>query len=333
MVADTSKRNTYAVIIVGTGAAGLAAAVYAGRYLMKTLVIGDEFGGQTAWGGSIENYPAIKQIDGFEMMQDMKEQARDLGAEIKDGRVTGIEKQGACFRVTTEKGEEYQCDTVILATGAERRRLNLPKEAELTGKGVHYCVTCDAPLYGDKDIAIVGGGDASVKGANLAAEYARKIYLITRDEQVTAEPINYKEMEEKGDQIEIITETEVEELVGEDMFEKAILTKPHNGSKELDVDGLFIEIGAIPSTDLAEQLGAEIDETGHIAVSNMMRTTVPGVYAAGDNTFHYEEFKQDITAAAMGSVAATSAYEDFKSKDELCYMHAKPRAVGPHKEE
>ncbi len=327
-MSDSSQTNTYGLIVIGSGAAGLSAAVYAGRYLMKTLVIGDEFGGQTSWGGSIENYPGIKQIDGFDLMKEMKEQAQNLGAEVKDGRVSEIEREGACFTLTTEKGEIFHSDTIILATGAARRRLNLPKEKELTGKGVHYCVTCDAPLYGGKNIAIVGGGDASVKGANLAAEYANKIYLITRDERVTAEPINYKEMQEKGNQIEIITETEVEELVGEDMFEKAILTKPYNGSKELDVDGLFIEIGAIPETDLAEQVGAELDETGHIQVTNMMRTSVPGVYAAGDSTFHFEEFKQDITAAAMGAVAATSAYEDYKGKDKLCYMHAKPRAAG-----
>src|SRR3989338_9215114 len=185
---------TYSLIIIGAGAAGLAAAVYAGRYLLKTLVISYEFGGQTAWGGKIENYPAIKSIDGYELMKAMKEQAVALGASIVDGKVSAISAKGECYLVETEQGQQYQTDAIILATGAARRRLGLANEKELTGKGEHYCATCDEPFYSGKAIAIVGGGDDSVKGANLAAEYVNKIYLVTRDQELRAEPFNLEQL-------------------------------------------------------------------------------------------------------------------------------------------
>ncbi len=316
-------KNTFGLIIIGSGAAGLAAAVYAGRYLMKTLVLAGEFGGQTAWGGRIENYPGIKSIDGYDLMKAMKEQAESLGARVIDDKAVKVSKEGECFVVQTQSGKVFKSDTLIFATGAERRRLNLPNEKELTGKGVHYCVTCDAPLYSGKTIAIVGGGDASVKGANLAAEYVNKIYLITREKEIHAEPINFEQMKKLGEKVEIIAETEIKEIAGQEKFEKLILSKPYQGSAELKADGLFIEIGAVPSVELAKQLKVELDETGHIKTDNMMRTNVKGVYAAGDVVNLFGRFKQDITASAMGAVAATSAYEDFKKKSEICWTHAK----------
>lgn len=302
----------YDLIIVGTGAAGLSAALYAGRYRMKTLVIGDAFGGYTTIAGPIDNYPGAKKIDGFDLMITMKEQALEAGAEIIDGRLTALEKTDDGFEVTTETGEKYSGATVILATGTEHRRLGLPNEHELTSKGVHYCVTCDGPLYGGKEIAVVGGGDSAIKGVNLVAEYAKKIYVIVRGAALRAEPIQLENLKKLGDKIEILYETHVSEIVGTDHFEKVILSKPHNGSNELVVDGLFIEVGALPRTELVKSIGVELDEKGYIKPDTMMKTNVPGVFAAGDvmNLFH--GFKQDITAACMGAVAATSAYEYFK---------------------
>ena len=171
------KKNHYDLLVVGSGAAGLSAAIYAGRYKMRTLVVGAEFGGETATAGLIENYPGFKEIDGYELMKKMKEQAEATGAEVREGRIVEIEKEEGYFELKTEKGEEFEATTVILALGTNRRHLNIPNEKELTGKGVHYCITCDGPVYNGKTVAMVGGGDSSVKGVNFLADYASKIYL------------------------------------------------------------------------------------------------------------------------------------------------------------
>ena len=298
----------YDLIIIGSGAAGLAAAVYARRYKMETLVVEGEFGGETATAGTIENYPGIKAIDGLELVKTMKEQAQDVAAVFEKGKAAKIASDGNCFTVTVAD-KEFEGNTVILAIGSERRHLNLPNEKELTGKGVHYCWTCDGPLYGGKTIAMVGGGDSSVKGVNFLAEYGEKIYLIVRGNELTAEPVNLERMKKLGDKVEVLLDTEIKELVGDKMLEKLVLSKEVNGSADLKVDGIFVEIGFDPDKTFAEQLGLELDEKGFLKVDNLMKTNVEGVFGAGDTTRHFGDFKQDITAAAMGAVAATAAYE------------------------
>lgn len=316
----------YDLIIIGSGAAGLGAAIYGGRYRLKVLVIGKEFGGETAKAGSIENYPGFLSIDGFDLMDAMKKQAESVNVETLDAEVTKIAREKHCFEVKANNAT-YQTHEIIFAVGAERRRLGLPNEKELTGRGVHYCVTCDGPVYGGKTIAMVGGGDASVKGAVLAAEYVKKLYLIVRGKEVTAEPINLERMKKLGDKIEVLLETEVKEIIGKDKLEKLRLSRQFKNSDELVVDGLFVEIGAIPNVGLAKSLGVELDERGYIKVDNMMKTNIDGVFAAGDAVNHFESFKQDITAAAMGSVAATSAYNDHKVHGELCLLHMRPPMI------
>lgn len=316
----------YDLIIIGSGAAGLSAALYAGRYRMRTLVIGDVFGGYTTIAGPIENYPGYSKIDGFDLMMNMKEQVSELAIEIQDDRVTELKKEdGGCFSVKTLAGKEYFANTLIIATGTEHRRLGLPNEKELTAKGVHYCVTCDGPLYKDRTIAVVGGGDSSIKGVNLAAEFAKKIYIIVRGNKIIAEPINYERLKKLGEQVEIIFETEIKEIHGKEKFEKVVLSKPFNGSTDLAVDGLFIEVGLIPRTELITMLGIELDQRKYAKADTMMRTNVAGAFVAGDIFNLFEGFKQDITAAAMGAVAATSAYEYYKLHGDLCMLHAKAR--------
>ncbi len=309
--------DKYDLVIIGSGAAGLSAAVYAGRYRMKTLVIGKDFGGETSRAGKIENWPGTKSIDGYELMTAMKEHAKSLGAEVINGEVTGVSKEGECFKVVTAK-KEFKTLNVLFAVGSERRRLGKPNEKELTGKGVHFCITCDGPVYGGKTIAVVGGGDASVKGINLAAEYAGKIYFLVMDKKIIAEPINYEHMLKLGDKVEVLLETQVEEIVGKNSLEKIVLNKEFNGSRDLVIDGLFVEIGAIPNVHLAKQLGVELDEKGFIKADNMMKTNIPGVFAAGDTVNLFGRFKQDITASAMGAVAATSAYEYYQINSGKC---------------
>ncbi len=306
--------EAYDLIIVGSGAAGLAAGIYAGRYKMSTLIIGKEFGGETATAGTIFNYPGAKAVDGYELMKTMKDQAKDVGARIMDGEVGDIKKENGRFEIVLAE-KKYYGNAIILTMGAKRRRLGLPKELELTGRGVNYCVTCDGPLYGNSIVGMVGGGDASVKGIIDLANYgAKKMYLIVRGKDLRAEPINSDEMKALGDKVEILFETSVTEfLVGTDGKLSGVkLNKPYNGSDILTVDGLFVEIGAEPNSGLVKNLGVELDERGYLKVDNLMSTNVDGVYAAGDATNFFGAFKQDITAAAGGAVAATSAYNYYK---------------------
>jgi thioredoxin reductase (NADPH) len=316
----------YDLIIIGTGAAGLSAAVYAGRYKLKTLVVGKEFGGETSTAWIISNYPGLPEIDGYELMTRMRDQAKSNGAEVIEGEVTKVEKQGHCISVFAN-GQEYQSKTLIFAVGTERRKLGLPNEKDLVGKGVHYCVTCDGPLYTGKTIAIVGGGDASVKGTNLAGVYAKKVYLLTREKELHAEPINYDQMKKLGDKVEVIFESQVKEIVPKSTglgLEKIVLET--NGKVgDLPVDGLFVEIGALPNVSLAQAVGVELDERGYIKVDSFMQTNIDGIFAAGDTTNHFGPFKQDITAAATGAMAATSAFKDLGLHgSEVCEVHAKP---------
>ncbi|MDP4009226.1 MAG: FAD-dependent oxidoreductase [bacterium] len=313
----------YDLIVVGSGAAGLAAAVYAGRYKLSTLVVEGEFGGETATAGVIENYPGIPAIEGYELMRSMKKQAQGTGAVFLDAWVKEIIQEGKCFVVKTEK-EEIRSTMVVLGIGSQRRHLNLPNEKELTGRGIHYCWTCDGPLYGGKVVAMIGGGDSSVKGVNFLAEYAEKIFLLYRDTDVRAEPINFERMQKLGDKVVLLPKTEVKEIVGEKKLEKIVLSQEYNGSFELPVDALFVEIGFDPDQTFVKQLGLETDERGYVKTDAHMNTNVPGLFVAGDMTNHFGGFKQDITAAALGSVAATSAYEYKKNNPDICVSHDKP---------
>jgi len=307
----------YDIIIIGTGAAGLSAGVYAGRYNMKALVIGAEFGGETAKAGSIENWPGVIGIDGYDLMSQMREHAEKAGAEVVDDEVESVTKGDTCFTVKTKEGA-YQATSVIFAQGSRRKRLGLPHEDELTSNGVHFCVTCDGPVYGGKTVALVGGGDAAAKGAHLLAEYVNRVYLLVRGEQMRAEPVNVERLTKMPEKITILYNTEVKEIkkTPEGKFGGITLSREYEGSSNLAIDGLFIEIGADPNVELAKGAGVSLDASGHIATDSMMRTNVPGLYAAGDIVNLFGHFKQDITASAMGAVAATAAYAHFKEHAE-----------------
>lgn len=295
------------VAIIGSGVTGLSAALYAARYEMSCVVIGDFLGGATSTAWTVENYPGFESIDGYDLVVKMRDQVEKLGVALQADRVTDITKTEVGFAITTETNQNVEAKTVIFAPGAARRKLGLPKEEDFAlGKGVHYCTTCDGPLYKGKTIGIVGGGDASVKGVNLAVQYAEKIYLIVRDDKLTAEPINYQRAKVQIDagQVEVLYQNEVAELLGTDRLTGV----KFKDGREITLDGLFVEIGAIPDVELAIKLGVELDKHGYIAVNNMMETNVPGIYAAGDTTNFFGHFKQIVTGCAMGSVASTSAF-------------------------
>ena len=319
-MARNRNKNAYDVVIIGQGASAFGAALYSARYQMKTLVIGDEFGGETATGSIIENYPGFSHIDGFDLMLAMKKQVEDLDVEIITDEITDIQHDGNCFISTAHEGR-YQSTAIILGVGRERRKLGLPNEADLLGKGVSYCSTCDAPLYRDQTVAVVGGGDAAAKGAVLLSKYASKVYLVYRKDNLTRpEPVNV-EMVNKSENVVQVAGTNVIGLIGDDKLERIALDRPHEDSTELDVDGIFIEIGADPRNKLALPLGVMTNSQGEIMVSRMGETTVSGVFAAGDVTDATGELKQTITSTAQGVIAATSAYRYVSEHGNMCQMH------------
>ena len=300
------------VLIAGQGAAAFAAGLYSARYQVNTLIAGEQFGGETAIGGTIENYPGQPDIDGFDLMMKFKEQVDNLETPTAYSNLKSVTRNGDVFRAVLDDGTEIDAISVILAVGRERRKLSLPKEDEWTGKGVSYCSTCDAPLYRNKAAAaVVGGGNAAVEGAILLAKYAAVVYLIYRRDKLTRpEPILIKVLEQT-ENVKVLYSTEVTELVGS---EEAGLTgirlsKPWEGQDELTIDGLFVEAGADPRLEIPNQLDLEINaESGEVHVDRSLNTSVEGIYAAGDLT-DGTDLKQTITAASQGAIAALSAYQ------------------------
>ena len=300
------------VLIAGQGAAAFSAGLYSSRYQVETLIVGEEFGGETAIGGMIENYPGQPDIDGFDLMMKFKEQVDKLETPMEYSNVIAVEKSGDVYRATLENGNQVYAISIILAIGRERRKLMLPKEEEWAGKGVSYCATCDAPLYRNKKAAaVVGGGNAAVEGALLLSKYAENVYLIYRRSKLTRpEPILLKVLSQT-ENVKVLYSTEVTELLGSDEagLTGIRISQPWEGQEKLTIDGLFVEAGADPRLDIPNQLGLEINpNTGEVHVDKALNTSVPGIYAAGDIT-DGTELKQTITAASQGAIAALSAYQ------------------------
>ncbi len=317
-----STANAYDLLIIGQGAAAFAAALYAARYQIKPAVIGETFGGETATGGMIENYPGYPEIDGFDLMLKFREQADKYEVPVIDDKVVGLENADGHYTATTFGGDTYTGASVLLAVGRERRKLGLEHEEEWTGKGVSFCSTCDAPLHRGNVVAVVGGGDAAIKGAVLLTRYAQKIYVIYRGSKFTRpEPANLRALAEVGN-AETLFNTNVVALKGEDGLSGIVLDREYEGSTEIAVHGIFLEIGADPRSELAVQLGVDLNELDEVVVDRRMRTNVPGVFAAGDLTDASGELKQTITAAAQGALAAANAYEYVTEHNEACKWHA-----------
>ena len=306
--------EVYDTIIIGGGPAGYAAALYASRFKLKSLILTEEKGGKLKLTHLIENYPGVQSVSGQELMDVMEKQATQFGCEIKEEKVKGVKKQENKFLITTDK-QEYEAKSVIIATGIERRKLDIPGEDEFQNKGVSFCATCDGALFREKVVAVVGGGDSACKEAVMLTEYAKKVYLIYRGEKIRPEPIIMDLIDEKVRQgkMGIITKTNVLEIKGEKMMTHVVLDNPHNGSKELKLDGIFIEIGGIPGSLIAKELGVALDKKEQIIVDADSKTNVPGVFAAGDVT--NSSWKQGIVAASQGAFAAFSTFEYLKTKN------------------
>ncbi len=301
----------YDVVVVGTGPGGYTAALYTGRYNLKTLTIGELPGGMMSEAYDVCNFPSHENISGMELMNKMEEQVKGQGVEVKIDSVESITGEDLNFTVHAGRGE-YRCKKVILATGTERLRLGLEREEELTGRGISYCATCDAAFYGGKKVGVVGGGDAALSSALLLSQYAKTVYIIyRRDSFFRPEPIRVKEVENKGN-IEFMFDSEVLSLIGDEKL-TSVRVRQKDKEKTMELDGLFIEIGAKPNSSLGQEMGLSTKDGGYIETDRERRTSVPGVYAAGDVID--SPLKQAITAAAQGAEAAATLFEDLKRSE------------------
>jgi thioredoxin reductase (NADPH) len=316
------------MIIIGGGAAGLAAAQYAARSNLKALVIEEKGeGGQAVLIDKLENYPGIAEpVSGYEWSVTMKKQATDFGAEFTYGKVTGLGKKDGLFSIPVEhEGEEptiYQARTVLLATGADHRKLGVPGEKEFYGKGVSYCATCDGPFFRNKHIVVVGGGDAACDEANFLSHLTDRVTMIHRKDKFRAQKALVARTL-ANPHIKVLFNTVITEIRGTEgpggkvtsvVLEtvadgKSVCPTGENAAKgdivcgELACDAVFIFVGMDPRTELASL--AKQDDSGYIITDELMRTSIPGLFAAGD--IRAKPFRQIITAASDGAIAAHAA--------------------------
>lgn len=297
----------YDLIVIGTGPGGLTAALYAARYKLNVLVIGKLAGGTAGEAYEIFNFPSHEKISGLELMKKMTDQIKAFGVEIKYDEVLKVKKEGEEFKIITNK-EKYSSKKIILASGSNRKKVELPNEKELTGKGISYCATCDAGFYKDKVVGVVGGSDSALTAALLLAKFATKVYIIYRkDKFFRAEPSWIEEVK-KNEKIAPMFNSNVLKLTGKDHLEEVEILEGKE-RKTLKLDGLFFEIGSVPGTKLAKGLNIELDGD-YIMVDKNQRTNVEGFFAAGDVTNN--PLKQIITACAEGAVAAYTAYGELE---------------------
>ncbi len=302
--------DIYDVIIIGSGPAGLTAAIYAGRAELKTLIIaGVKYGGQLMDTTVIENYPGFPEgIKGSELIEKMIAQAQKFNAQIVFEDALKVELQEKIKKVYTFE-KEYQAKTVILALGANPRKLNVTGEEKLWGKGVSACAVCDGALFKNKEVAVVGGGDSAMEEASFLTNFASKVYLIHRRDSFRA-AVSMQKKVLNNPKIEILYNSEIEEIIGEEKIEALKIKNNQNqSSKLLKVDGLFLAIGHIPNTQILQgQL--ELDEDGYITTKNDVETSIEGVFASGD--IKDKAYKQIVTATSGGAIAALKADKYLK---------------------
>ena len=314
----------YDIIVVGAGTAGLSAAIYAVRAGKSVLVLeGKAYGGQIINTPSIENYPGIKNVSGFEFATNLYEQALECGVVVEYEKVTNIIDKGdiKCVVVGNETARNtgiaaagvdnpntklYECKSVILATGTINRKLGIDREDELVGKGISYCATCDGAFYRGKDVAVVGGGNTALEDATFLANYCNKVYVIHRRDSFRGEEALVNVLKTK-ENVEFILNSSVVKLIGKDRLEAIeIKNKDTSDISRLEINGLFVAIGQVPSNEEFKDI-VDLDDYGYIIASENCRTNVEGIYTAGD--CRTKKVRQLTTAASDGAVAGLAACE------------------------
>jgi len=297
----------YELIIIGGGPAGITAGIYSGRQKIRTLLITKTFGGQiTQKAVMIENYPGFEKISGRDLIQKFERHLKRFDIEIKMDEVTEVKKSKGNFLVITKDKSVFESRAVILASGSDPRRLEIPGEKEFLGKGVSYCPTCDGPLFSNKVVAIIGGGNVAFEAALYLSGIVKKVYILEFGEKVRADATN-QELVKKTGKAEIITSAQTKEIRG-DMFVKELVYEDRKEKREvvLPVDGVFIEIGLQPATSFIRDL-VEFNERDEIIVDfETYQTKTPGLFAAGD--CNIGKARQIITACGEGAKAAMAAF-------------------------
>ncbi|MFH1183389.1 MAG: FAD-dependent oxidoreductase [Candidatus Moraniibacteriota bacterium] len=307
-----SEIKEYKLIIIGAGPAGMTASIYASRYKIPHLIISSNIGGAAAEAHLVENWPGEKQIKGADLMNKFWEHAQSYNPDYWPEEAKGLEKTEDGFRATTSGGKSANAPALIFAGGTQYKRLFIPGEKELLGRGVSYCATCDGGFFKEKKVAVIGGANSAVMAAAELAQHASQVYLIHRSE-LKAEPIWIDRLK-ANEKISFIPETNIIKITGENKVEKVALDKPYQGKTELLLDGVFIEIGVTPLVDLLKSVNTELDANGSIKINEKRETNIPGIFAAGDATSGSGGFRQMITAASEGAIAARGVFEYLKEK-------------------
>ena len=335
----------YDVIVIGGGPAGVAAAVYTARKQLKTLVIADSFGGQSLVSDDIQNWIGDTHISGTDLAKKLEEHVRaypDM-VDIKTEKVTSV-KSVACvssstpgvsagvsagrlcdFEVKTEAGNTYKGKTVIVASGARRRKLGIPGEDQYGGKGVAYCSTCDAPLFKDKKVAVIGGGNAGLEAVQDLFQYASEVYLLEHGDAIRGDAKTFEEIKKNAKLKEVILNVDPLEVLGETLVTGLKFKNSKTGEeKTLEVGGVFIEIGSVPNSEMVKDL-VQIDEYGQIIVNfQHARTSHPGVFAAGDVT--NDPYKQNNISVGDGVRAALAAHAYLLDRAKASPAEERPHA-------
>ena len=307
---------TYDLIIIGGGPAGITAGIYATRQKLNTLLITKDFGGQMGRKAlSIENYPGFEEISGPELIKRFERHLRKQKIDIERDKVTKIKKVDSKFFVFTESKNKFEARAVIVASGADPRPLEVPGEKEFIGRGVSYCTVCDGPLFADKTVAVIGGGNSGFEAAIYLSKIAKKVYILEYAPKVAADKVNQERVKEIKN-IQVITNAALQKIQGK-KFVDSIVYKERETQKEkvLKVEGVFIEIGSQPATSFIKGL-VDFNEKDEIKINHKTcETNVEGLFAAGDITDI--PLKQIVVAAGAGAKAAFSAYkylQKFKQK-------------------
>ncbi|MDP3941323.1 MAG: FAD-dependent oxidoreductase [bacterium] len=307
------------VIIIGAGPAGLTASIYLSCFKVSNTVIGSVVGGQMSLAPDIINYPGFEEVSGMELTKRMASQAEKRGGTILKATVNAIVKENELFTVECDTREKLQSPLIILATGVERSKLNVPGENAYIGKGVQYCASCEYFDYQNKVVAVVGGANAAAQTATQLAHAAAKVFVLNRSDVLRADPVWLTQINENPI-IEVRYNTSVKEILGDGKEltgVKLLTATPGSGTpieNVLQIERLYIEIGGVPGTVLLSPLGVQLDERGHIAVSESLETTVKGIFAAGDVISHKYSIEQISSAVGLGARAATAAFSRFKDQ-------------------
>lgn len=305
------------VIIIGSGPAGWSAAIYAARADLRPLLItGNELGGQIALTTEVENFPGFEQIQGPELAERMQRQAERLGTEVLIDYVAEIDVNGPPFTVKTAGGQEFKTKSILAATGASPRRLGVANEERLTGRGVSYCATCDGFFFRSKEIVVVGGGDSALQEALFLTKFASRVRIVHRRDTLRAGATLQRRATENP-KIEFVWNTVITSINGAEKVESATLKNVVTGeTHDTPVDGVFVYVGHLPNNQLfADKLA--MDEEGYLITDKLMRTSVPGIFAAGEIQDH--RFKQAATSAGQGVAAALEVEKFIADLEDRTY--------------